>query len=308
MIKIYYLCANLVNFTDMALPPRDQRHQYLRYEGLLYTDADIVDFETRLTRIYRREVHKVQVFDFEGLPDLMAEGLRGRMLMKNQDAQGKSFGLYWGESARQIPNMGDLSAYWIGISSARDFMGTPPSYTLINDPIMRLCHILITYSIIGRSQAPKKVTVTNLFYLRGMDVYSVNVPYLLAKYLRLFSSRRKQGAMIFGGQYVARLAKHFGLFAEKTLGINSPRLERQSDVAAGVPEATKDAPVADEGALAIPVLVQALQMPPPAVGPTQTMAQRLAKVDEDVHEIHGALGKQREILDNMAYHISRFST
>ncbi|GJV34550.1 hypothetical protein Tco_1394950 [Tanacetum coccineum] len=39
----------------MALPPRDQRHQYLRYEGLQYTNADIVDFKARLARIYRRE-------------------------------------------------------------------------------------------------------------------------------------------------------------------------------------------------------------------------------------------------------------
>ncbi|GKE21506.1 hypothetical protein Tco_1433018, partial [Tanacetum coccineum] len=44
----------------MALPPRDQRHQYLR----------------------------VQVFDFRGLPDLMAEGLSARMLMEHRDAQG----------------------------------------------------------------------------------------------------------------------------------------------------------------------------------------------------------------------------
>ncbi|GJX52131.1 hypothetical protein Tco_0280500 [Tanacetum coccineum] len=45
----------------MALPPREQRHLFLRYEGLQYTEADIEDFEMRLTRIYRREVHKVQV-------------------------------------------------------------------------------------------------------------------------------------------------------------------------------------------------------------------------------------------------------
>nr|GFA47542.1 hypothetical protein [Tanacetum cinerariifolium] len=32
---------------DMDLPPRDQRYQYLRYEGLQYTDADIADFEAR---------------------------------------------------------------------------------------------------------------------------------------------------------------------------------------------------------------------------------------------------------------------
>ncbi|GJS25042.1 retrovirus-related pol polyprotein from transposon TNT 1-94 [Tanacetum coccineum] len=33
---------------DMALPPRDQRHQYLRFGGLGYTDADITNFEERL--------------------------------------------------------------------------------------------------------------------------------------------------------------------------------------------------------------------------------------------------------------------
>ncbi|GJV86972.1 putative ribonuclease H-like domain-containing protein, partial [Tanacetum coccineum] len=73
----------------MALPPRDQRHQYLRYEGLQYTDADIADFKARLARIYRREVHKVQVFDFGGLSDLMADGLSARMLMEHRDAQGQ---------------------------------------------------------------------------------------------------------------------------------------------------------------------------------------------------------------------------
>ncbi|GKF46065.1 hypothetical protein Tco_0135867 [Tanacetum coccineum] len=114
----------------------------------------------------------------------MAEGLRGRMLMEHWDAQGQS---------------------------------TPPSYTLIRDPTMRLCHRLIACSIAGRSQAPEKVTVTDLFYLRGIDADSVNVPYLLARYLRLFASGRKQGAMISGGQYVARLAEHFGLLTKERL-------------------------------------------------------------------------------------------
>nr|GEW45516.1 hypothetical protein [Tanacetum cinerariifolium] len=52
---------------DMGLSPRDQRHQYLR-----------------------REVHRVQVFNFGGLPDLIAEGLSTRMLMEHSDAQGRS--------------------------------------------------------------------------------------------------------------------------------------------------------------------------------------------------------------------------
>ncbi|GJS40985.1 hypothetical protein Tco_0566028 [Tanacetum coccineum] len=74
---------------DMALSTRDQRHQYHRFEGLHYTDADIADFETRLGKIYRKEIHKVHVFDFGGLTDLMDEGLRGRMLMEYKDAQGQ---------------------------------------------------------------------------------------------------------------------------------------------------------------------------------------------------------------------------
>nr|GEV74161.1 retrovirus-related Pol polyprotein from transposon TNT 1-94 [Tanacetum cinerariifolium] len=73
----------------MALPLRDQRHQYLRFKGLQYTDADIMDFEMRLGMIYGREVHRVQVFDFGGLINVMAEGLSGRMLMEHKDAQGQ---------------------------------------------------------------------------------------------------------------------------------------------------------------------------------------------------------------------------
>ncbi|GJZ39957.1 hypothetical protein Tco_0586520 [Tanacetum coccineum] len=99
---------------DMALPPCEQKYKFLRYEGLEYPDTDIANFEGRLARIHKRGVHRVPVFDFGGLPDLMAEGLR-----------------------------------W---------------------------------------------------------------------YLRLFSAGRKSGAHISGGQFVARLAEHFGLLTAEILG------------------------------------------------------------------------------------------
>nr|GEU68508.1 hypothetical protein [Tanacetum cinerariifolium] len=312
IIIVCNLCTDLVDFTDMALPPRDQRHQYLRYERLQYTDADIVNFETRLGKIYKREVHRVHVFDFGGLTDPLAEGLSSKMLMEHRDAQGQGvlisqawrrlfeirgmlvhelileffstfrfgktvlhldmtkaskFHAYWAESARQIANKGDLSAYWVRISFAGDFLGTPPFYTLIRDPMLRSCHRLIACSTVGRSQAPVKVIITNLFYLRGMDVELVNIPYMLARYLRLLASGRKQGTMISRGQFVARLV-----------------------AVVGAPEAIKDAPVANVGALAIPAPVQAPQPPHPVVGPARTMTQRLARVEYDVHEIRGALG------------------
>ncbi|GJU65523.1 hypothetical protein Tco_1247358 [Tanacetum coccineum] len=230
---------------DMALPPRDQRHQYLRYEGLHYTDADIVDFEMRLARIYMREVHKVHVFDFGGLPDLMAEGLSAMMLMEHKDAQGVSMftsrAWRFGEAVTNLDTAGALQFQLGGarcrlsqrqfilalglhaaekmetVGFAGDFLGTAPSYTSIRDLILRLCHRLIACNIAGKSQAPKKVTVTDLFFLRGMDVGSVNVPYLLARYLRLFAARRKSGALISRGQFVARLAEHFGLLRKERL-------------------------------------------------------------------------------------------
>ncbi|GKD27600.1 hypothetical protein Tco_1233814 [Tanacetum coccineum] len=93
----------------------------------------------------------------------------------------------------------------MGISYNGDFLGTTPFYTVIRDPILRLCHRLIACSIAGRSQAPDKVTVKDLFYLKGMDVGSVNVPYLLARYLRLFAAGRKSEAHISEGLFVARL-------------------------------------------------------------------------------------------------------
>ncbi|GJW17441.1 hypothetical protein Tco_0024877 [Tanacetum coccineum] len=65
----------------------------------------------------------------------------------------------------------------------------------------------------------------------------------------------------------------------------APGPERQPDATAGVPETAEDALVADESALAIPAPMQAPQPPPPAVELTRTITQRLARVEEDVHEI-----------------------
>ncbi|GKB74542.1 hypothetical protein Tco_0935954, partial [Tanacetum coccineum] len=202
---------------------------------------------------------------------------------------------------------------------ARYWSERPPSYTLIRDPMLRLCHRMMAHSIIERSQAPEKVTVTNLFYLRGLDVGSVNIPYLLTRYLRRFAVGRKSGALIFGGQFVALLAEHFGLLTEERLwGLTVIMRElpvidmaelvrlqicieiddtwawvalgpaRQPDATAGAPEAAEDAPVADEGDQAVPAPVQAPQQPlppPPAAG--RTMPQRLGRLEEELMEASG---------------------
>ncbi|GJS03689.1 hypothetical protein Tco_0320197 [Tanacetum coccineum] len=181
---------------DMALPPRDQRHQYLRFEGLQYTDADIVDFETRLGRMLmeHRDAQGQSVFtsrawrrlfEIRGplVHELILEFFSTFRFKEAEVMETARFGLYWVESGRQISDKEDLSTYWREISSEGDFL--------------------------------------------GMDIGLVNIPYLLARNLRLFTSRRKQGAMIS----------------------EAPGPERQQVVVAG---AAEDAPVADEGAPAIP--------------------------------------------------------
>ncbi|GJT82994.1 hypothetical protein Tco_1057336 [Tanacetum coccineum] len=275
---------------DMALPPKDQRHQYLRFEGLQYTEGDIADYESRLAKIYMREGQSMftsrawrRLFDIRGP---LLGGVRRRMSWREfilalglhtvEEMQTAGFGLYWAKSARQILDKGDLSAYWIGISFMGDFLGIPPSYTLIRDPILRLCHRLIACSIAEGSQAPEKVTVTDLFYLRGMEVGSVNIPYLLARYLRLFTSGRKQGEMISGDLPVIDIAElvrlQICIELDDTWAWVASGLERQPDAAVGAPEAAEDDLVADEGAPAIPAPVQAPQPPPPTAEPARTMA------------------------------------
>ncbi|GJZ65369.1 hypothetical protein Tco_0622065 [Tanacetum coccineum] len=231
---------NEISFSEyMSLPPRDRRRQYLRFKGLEYIDADITDFEERLAwrRLFKVRgplVHELileffSMFRFgEGVLDLDTAGALQFQL------GGVRRRMSWRE-------------FILGISSAGDFLGTTQSYTLIRDLMLTLCHMLIACSVVGRSQAPKKVTVTDLFYLRGMYVGSVNIPYILTRYLRMFASRRKREEMISGGQFVARLAKHFELLTKH-------RLQGLTIIVAtaGAPNVAEGAHDVDEGVQAVP--------------------------------------------------------
>ncbi|GKC01386.1 hypothetical protein Tco_0987522, partial [Tanacetum coccineum] len=275
--------------------------------------------------------------------DLMAEGLSGRMLMEHRDEAGVS--VFTSRAWRRMLDIRGPLVHELILEFFSTFrfgqaildLDTPRT---LQDPILRLCHRLIAYSIVRRSQAPENVTVTNLFYLRGMDVDSVNVPYLLARYLRLFAAGRKSGAHISGGQFVARLAEHFGLLTAKILGgltVIAPELpiidmtelarlqiyaqfddtwawvamglERQPVAAASALAVAEDAPIIDKGGQADPAPEQAPQQPPPPPpAHARTMPQRMARLEEDVYEICRGLTEQREVIDVMARDFSRFST
>ncbi|GKD47362.1 hypothetical protein Tco_1272007, partial [Tanacetum coccineum] len=109
-------------------------------------------FESRLERIYTREIHRVQVVDFQGMPELLRDGLFARITMEHRDKAGgakrslswrqfilalglhtreemESFGFarYYSESERMILRKGDLHDYWRDILTDGDFLGPPPS-------------------------------------------------------------------------------------------------------------------------------------------------------------------------------------
>ncbi|GKC93615.1 hypothetical protein Tco_1159057 [Tanacetum coccineum] len=129
---------------------------------------------------------------------ILAMGLH---TVKEIDTDG--FRRYWAKSSRIVASKGDLRGYWEEISSSGDLLTTVPSYLLIKDPLRRLCHRLITHTIARRGKTPKKVTNTDLYFLRSMDQEAVNLPYLLAHYLFRHAKERKQGAQMSGGHFIA---------------------------------------------------------------------------------------------------------
>ncbi|GKE57787.1 hypothetical protein Tco_1496972 [Tanacetum coccineum] len=120
------------------------------------------------------------------------------------------FGAYWLGSERVIPDKEDLRNYWIEISSDRDFLGLAPSYEFIRDPVRRLCHRIISCSISGKGQAPKKVVWGTLHWASCSS-------------FGLVSDQGMSGLLV----------------------VATSRPERQPNVAAGAPEAAEDAPAVD---------------------------------------------------------------
>ncbi|GJV80934.1 hypothetical protein Tco_1516804 [Tanacetum coccineum] len=158
------------------------------------------------------------VLDFDVLTEEMGQGLTNRLRMEYTGADGQvvftsyawrqlfrirglhieemidtdGFRAYWVESLREIASKADLRDYWTRISSAGDFLSTFPSYTLIREPLRRLCHSMDEGTL-------------------------VNVPYLLAYYMFRHASGRKQGARMSECHFIARLRVPFRVITNDSL-------------------------------------------------------------------------------------------
>ncbi|GJV06875.1 hypothetical protein Tco_1344531 [Tanacetum coccineum] len=164
---------------DMApLPPREQRHPFLRYQGLEYSDQGYARANEGCSVCLDADGHRDgdgvvlftseawgRVFDTRG-PLFQLGGARRHLSWREfilalglhigEEMKSLGFARYWSESERMIPMKGDLRNYWRDISTDGDLLGPTPSYTLIRDPLLSLCHRFMAHSIAGRSQTPEK--------------------------------------------------------------------------------------------------------------------------------------------------------
>ncbi|GJS35302.1 hypothetical protein Tco_0533684 [Tanacetum coccineum] len=127
-------------------------------------------------------------------------------LHTDEEMHTEGFRAYWEAGLRRIATKEDMVDYWTRISFEGDFLGPPPLYILIREPLRRLCHRLIDFTIYDNGQSLKKVTTTDLFFLCNMDEGTVvNVPYLLAQYLFRHAWGRNTGAQMSDGHFIAHL-------------------------------------------------------------------------------------------------------
>ncbi|GJT45297.1 hypothetical protein Tco_0954012 [Tanacetum coccineum] len=252
--------------TNMAqLPIRAQRHPWLRYEVKGYTDEIVQDFKRRLAGIFsmsmdarlsmdhtdaRRQVvltsHTWRRFA-DTILDLEDDGTFSFQLGgAKREMSWRQFILALGlHTVKEIDIIG-FRAYWDESSRIRD-------------PLRRLCHRLIAHTIVGREQAPKKVTCTDLYFLRSMDREVVNLPYLLAHYLFRHAGERKHEAQMSGGHFIGRLADYFGLLIEERLHGTTVVVD-----AARALDDVEGAHIEVQGDQAVPAFVHAPQPPLPA--------------------------------------------
>nr|GEU56999.1 hypothetical protein [Tanacetum cinerariifolium] len=271
---------------DMALPPRDQRYQYLRFERLQYTKGDIANFKITLAKIYRREVHRVQVFDFGGLPDLMAKGLSSRMLIEHRDAQGQS--LFTSQAWRRPFDIRGMLVHELIL----EFFST-----------FRFGEVVIDLDIAGALQ----------FQLGGARHHISWRQFILALRVHTAEEMETVGFNAYWAKSARQIPDKDDL-RDYWIGISSTgdflgtaqsytsfrdlilRLCHRRFVTGRKSEALISGGDEDE---------EMHQAVPP---PTMTQGERIARLEEEVHGMHEILQGQREVLDSIACDFSRFNT
>ncbi|GJW96071.1 reverse transcriptase domain-containing protein [Tanacetum coccineum] len=224
------------------------------YEVKGYTKDIVQDYEQRLATIFSRQVNRVHILDFEGLTEEMRQGLTDRLRMIYTRAEGqvlftrhawrRLFEIWRPLVLRWSQAQHDLEIVYLGFGIAY-CRGDGRRW-------------LLPLNISGRAQEPKKVTATNLFYLRSMDEETVNVPYLLrlAEYFGLVSDEGHIGLTVIARELsvidmdeLVRLRICDRL--DDTRAWVAPSLERQQVAAARAPEGVEVATLIEKSILTV---------------------------------------------------------
>ncbi|GJW64252.1 hypothetical protein Tco_0116136 [Tanacetum coccineum] len=225
---------------DMApLPPRDQRHPWLRYQVERYTEDIVHTFEQRLEMIFGRSVNRVHVLDFLGFTEEMRKTLAGRLRMVYTKDDGQELitshawrrlfeiqGPLVREFILELLSTYRMSDSEMGLDVADTLCFQLGGARLREDPVRRLCHRMISCSISGRDQALEK------------------------------------------GHFIGRLAAHIGLAQHlcdvwRYMGLGIPRTKEATGCCGWGPEDAEGAHDEVEGDQAVSAPVQAPQPPPP---------------------------------------------
>ncbi|GKA96627.1 hypothetical protein Tco_0818722 [Tanacetum coccineum] len=256
------------------------------------------------------------VLDFVGIPELMRDVFDVRMLMEHRDAGGVVVFTSWAwgsvfetrgplvrelileflsmlrfresKSERIIPGKGDLRDYWRIISTNGDFLGPPPSYTLIRDSVLRLCHRMMAHSIAGKSQAPEKGLTVIAPALKVIDMDELPDAAADALIAAEDAPIVNEGDQRRSSSRCCVLIAHYSGLRDGSYS-------------------AEDAPVVNEGDHAVSAPVQAPQPPPPPPAAARSMPKSMDRLEEDVCEIRGELTEQRDVIDTMARDFSRFT-
>ncbi|GJY28343.1 putative ribonuclease H-like domain-containing protein [Tanacetum coccineum] len=147
------------------LDTEDRDNAWLRYEDLQYTVEVVMDFESRLSGIFTKQVNRLQVLDFGVLTKEMDQIVIDRLRMDYTRDDGQV--VFTSHAWRRLfeirsPQIRELMLGFFSTCRFTDVeLGLDVavlSYTAIRDPLRRLCHHLIAFSISGRGQALEKLT------------------------------------------------------------------------------------------------------------------------------------------------------
>ncbi|GJU49341.1 reverse transcriptase domain-containing protein [Tanacetum coccineum] len=278
----------------VPLPPRDQRHPWLRYQVEGYTEEIVHNFEQRLETIFGRPVNRVHVLDFAGLTEEMMQTLADRLMMAYTGDEGH--GLFTSHAWRRL--------FEIRGPLVREFMLEFFSTCRMSDTELRLDEA----DTLCFQLAPEKHTDGRK---NGASLSRGHFIRRLAAHFGLVSDEGLMGLIVIAREPplidMDELVKlNICVRIGDTWAWVAPGPERQKATAAGVLKGVEGAHVEIEGDQAVPAPLQAPQ--PPLAAQTKTIPQRITRVEEELRKLRQRIIGPRGVVDRSITDQSRFAT